>query len=185
VPDRLHPHVVVRQNVRCQSTRLGGMRPQLIVVHATQGANLPGVRDLQGVGDWFDRLSTQASSHICVDDEGQSARFVADSRKAWHVSAYNSPALGGEQIGFTDKTHWTDAELHEMARWVARWSILHGIPIQKGQVRQDRVEVVTPGVVRHSELGVLGGNHFDPGVQSYPLHDMLEMARHYRRRLRG
>jgi N-acetyl-anhydromuramyl-L-alanine amidase AmpD len=80
--DRVQPHVSYRQVVRNQSERT--MRPQLIVVHATQSNNFSGITDLKGVGSWFDNPKSQASAHVCVDDEGHSARFVADSRKAWH-----------------------------------------------------------------------------------------------------
>jgi N-acetyl-anhydromuramyl-L-alanine amidase AmpD len=179
--DRVTPHVVVRKIVRNQSSR-HGVRPKLIVVHATQSANRAGTGDLEGVGSWFDNPVASASSHVCTDANEQSARFVADAAKAWHVANWNSLSLGIEQIGFAEAGSWSDAEQRETARWIARWSVLHGIPIQKGQVRQDRIEVIRWGVVRHSDLGPLGGGHHDPGA-AYPLHDVLDMARAYRRRL--
>jgi hypothetical protein len=184
--DRVQPHISYRKIVRCQSER--SVRPQSIVVHATQSGELAGVKDLAGVGTWFDRKprpgDSGSSAHVCVDGEGHSARFVADSRKAWHVYLYNSLTLGVEQIGFTDKTEWTDAQLKEVARWIARWSVIWGIPIQKGRARTDRPEILRAGVFRHSELGAAGGSHFDPGVSSYPLHDVLDMARGYRKRIK-
>lgn len=179
--DRVNPHVDVRRIVRNQSAR-SGSRPVLIVVHATQSAELDGVADLANTGQWFDNPIAQASSHVCVDGQGHSARFVADHMKAWHCAGYNRVSLGVEQIGFAEFKRWQEAELRETARWIARWSVLHGIPIQKGRVHQDRVEVNRAGVVRHSDLGAVGGGHFDPG-HPYPLHDVLVMAREYRRRL--
>jgi hypothetical protein len=179
--DRFIPHVDYRQLVRNKSSRAGA-KPVLIVVHATQSAELTGLGDLKGVGSWFDNPAAQASSHVCTDGEGHSARFVRDEDKAWHVASYNRVSLGIEQIGFAEFQRWQEAELRETARWIARWSVLHGIPIQKGKVSQTEIRVLRPGVVRHSDLGALGGGHFDPG-RPYPLHDVLDMAREYRRRL--
>jgi hypothetical protein len=76
---RHHPKVTVRHNVACQSTR-HGESPLLIVLHDTEGGNIPhSSRDLAGLGDYFDRLSTQASSHVAVDEDGHSARYVPDA----------------------------------------------------------------------------------------------------------
>jgi len=52
-----------------------------------------------------------------------------------------------------------------------------GIPIHKAKVDEGRV--ARAGVIRHSELGALGGAHSDPGSH-YPLSDVLDFARHYR-----
>ena len=41
--------------------------------------------------------------------------------------------------------------------WIAYWSAKHGIPIRKGGVSGS--SVVRSGVVRHSDLGVVGGNY--------------------------
>jgi hypothetical protein len=60
---RHHPKVLVRNNVACQSDRPAGVKPLLIILHDTEGANIPhSARDLNGLGMFFDRLSTQASS---------------------------------------------------------------------------------------------------------------------------
>lgn len=179
--DRVNPHVSVRRIV-CNKSGRFGTRPVLIVVHATESPNVAGVADLQSVGAWFDNPEAEVSSHVCTDAEGYSARFVADAMKAWHVANYNRMSLGIEQIGYASAGTWTEAEQRETARWIARWSVMHGIPIQKGKVSPHRVEVVRAGVVRHSDLGPLGGGHSDPG-RGYPLHDVLVMAREYRRRL--
>lgn len=180
--DRINPHVNVRKIVCNQSSRAGA-KPVLIVVHATQSPQRQGVTDLENIGAWFDNPVAQASSHVCTDGEGHSARYVADRMKAWHCAAYNRVSLGIEQIGFAEFARWSEAEMRETARWIARWSVLHGIPIQKGRVHKTgAASVVRPGVVRHSDLGMLGGGHSDPG-RGYDLHETLVMAREYRRRL--
>lgn len=174
---RKYPNVRVRRNVVCQSDRTSGIR--LIVLHDTEGANLPGIRDLEGLGAYFDRSATQASSHVANDAEGNSARYVPDSRKAWHCAAFNSASLGVEQIGFASQTHWPEAQLRETARWIAYWSRKHGIPIQKGAVSGSAV--TRSGVLRHSDLGAAGGGHHDPGP-AYPLTHVLNLALKFRER---
>lgn len=180
--ERISPHVNVRRIVRNQSSR-NGAPILLIVVHATQSSERVGTGDLESIGEWFDNSQAQASSHVCTDGEGHSARYVADGQKAWHCANYNSVSLGIEQIGFAEFKRWSDLEQRETARWIARWSVMHGVPLQKGRVTKTGVpQVLRPGVVRHSDLGPLGGGHSDPGA-GYPLHDVLDLAREYRRRL--
>lgn len=166
------PKPEVRHYSRCQSSR-NGARILLIVLHDTEGANLPGIRDLAGLGDYFDRAATQASSHAANDAEGNGARYVPDSRKAWHCAGFNSVSLGLEQIGFASQGFWPDAQIRNASEWVAYWSRLHGIPIQRGKVRGGVVE--KPGVVLHSELGAVGGGHHDPGP-AYPVDKVVALA---------
>lgn len=174
---RPFPHNVVRLNVRNQSARTG--RPlTLIVVHDTEGANIKGPKDLAGLAGYFDIAATEASSTVATDADGTSARFVPDDRKAWHCAYYNDISLGIEQIGFATLQHWPELQLMETARWIAYWSRKHGIPIQHGAVSLDG-RVLRPGVIRHSELGNLGGNHKDPG-DPYPLGQAIRYGRHYR-----
>jgi N-acetyl-anhydromuramyl-L-alanine amidase AmpD len=176
--DRKWPDVRVRLNVACQSER-HGQRPEIIVVHSTEGHNVPGDTDLRGLAEFFNRISTQASSHAATDADGHSSRMVRDHMKAWHVAWFNPVSLGIEQIGFAAQHSWPDKQLRETARWIAYWSRVHGIPIQKGAVSGG--QVIRRGVVRHSDLGFIGGGHHDPGPD-YPLDRVLEYARHYRAR---
>lgn len=175
-PSNINPTDRVVRHVRNQSTR-HGTKPVLIVLHDTEGANIKGIRDLQGLGDWFDNPAAQASSHVATDGEGNSARYVDDDLKAWHVAFYNSLSLGIEQVGFASQKTWPAAQLHETARWIARWSELYGIPIRQGRASLDG-RIIKSGVVRHSDLGNLGGGHHDPG-DGYPFADVLALAREY------
>lgn len=165
--DRVHPLVVVRMNVACQSDRSTPIDG--IVLHDTEGANIPGITDLQGLGAYFDRIQTQASAHVGVDAEGQSARYVPDQRKAWHVAAFNSRKLGVEQIGFASQKNWPIGQLRETARWCAHWCLAYDLPI---------VHDVDRGICMHSDLGAAGGGHHDPG-ESYPLDHVLALTQHY------
>lgn len=181
---RLHPNVVIKRSVVNQSARAVGAHINLIVIHDTESHNRPANADLAAIGDWFNNPQAQASAHVCTDGAGNSAIYVDSVRKAWHVEHYNSNALGIEQIGFSvdPQPAWDDrpGELHETARWVARWSIMYQIPILHGAVSDGFV--TRSGVVMHSELGVLGGNHNDPGA-GYPFGAVLALAEDYKHAL--
>ena len=178
---RLHPNVTVRHQSPNYSSRSSSIK--LIVIHATESSRRPD--DLANLGDWFGQTQAQVSAHVGTDAYGNSGRYVEDVQKAWHVAGYNSPALGVEQIGWSaDSTAaWEghgEMEICETARWVARWSKQYGIPIRKGRVSGGRV--LLSGVVRHSDLGTIGGNHGDPG-RGYCMERMLQWARYYRARI--
>jgi hypothetical protein len=179
---RHHPHVTVRHNVACQSSR-NGAAIQLIVVHDTEGGNIPhSSRDLAGLGDFFDKISTQASSHVATDEDGNSARYVPDRGKAWAQAFYNSPGLSIEQIGHA-ADDWNgagkDLQLHETARWIALWNKRYGIPIRRAVVTKDG-RITRSGVIQHRSLGTLGGGHHDVS-HDYPMSKVLAYARTHRK----
>lgn len=173
--NRYTPHVEVTNWSQCKSSREGA-HPTLIAIHAAVMHPQRGIKDLVDLGNLFHPISFEASSHVATDGEGNSARFVRDEDKAWHVAGFNRLALGIEQIIMADGTGLTRDLYRETARWVARWSKKYGIPIRKGKVNGQNV--VRSGVVRHSELGAFGGGHSDPGL--YDMHTMLGLARFYR-----
>lgn len=175
---RLHPNVVVRRPSPNQSARTSPIR--LIVIHDTESHNRQGASDLEAIGALFANPSFQASAHVCTDEDGQSARFVPDGRKAWHCVSYNSAALGIEQIGFASQGEWSDRQLRETARWVARWSKKFGIPIRRALVVNGTV--LRSGVITHKQLGAAGGGHSDPGP-TYHMRKMKRMARKIKRQL--
>lgn len=177
---RYRPHDAAVHYVHAKSSR-NGSKIQLIVVHDTEGPNRAGISDLTGLGNYFDRVGSEESSHVATDAEGNSIRMVRDADKAWHVAYYNSVSLGIEQVGYATQKTWPRDQQEETARWIALWSHEHGIPIRKGRVSKDG-RVLTTGIVRHSELGNLGGGHHDPGTP-YPLHDVFVLARYYAKHL--
>lgn len=174
--NRYTPHVNVTNWSPHKSSR-NGAHPTLIIVHVTAGHNRPGISDLVGLGNWFDQAPV--SSHVATDNESHSARFVRDGDKAWHCAAYNRMSLGIEQVAPGDGTEITRDMYRETARWIARWSKMYGIPIRKGAVSNGVVRKA--GVMRHSELGALGGGHADPG--RYDLEAVLNLAKFYRARI--
>ena len=177
---RLRPNVVHRRDVRNQSSR-NGVKPWLIVIHTTEGQNLPGsARDLIGLGGWFDNPASQASSHVATDSDAQSARYVRDDQKAWTSAAFNSVSLNIEQVGFASRTRaWWNTrdreQLRETARWIAEWSLEFDIPIRSSRGGR------RPGIARHSELGLAGGGHSDPGA-GFPMWLCRRMARNIKRK---
>lgn len=173
------PFEVIKTNVVNKSQRDPSASIRLIVMHSTEGWNYKGTEDLKSLGSWFDNRSAQASCHVGVDAEGNSARYVKDSDKAWHCARYNSTALGIEHVGFMKQKVWPTVQYRKSAKYVAYWSRKHNIPIQKAKVSNGAV--LTPGVIRHSDLGVAGGNHGDPG-KGFNLWLVLRMARWYAKR---
>ena len=175
---RHHPNVVVRQNVCNQSSR-HGETPTLIVLHDTEGGNVPkSNRDLQSLAAWFDNPSAQASAHVGVDRDGNSARYVDDDMKAWACTNYNAVTLNIEQIGFaTDdwKSKSVDKQLEETARWVAWWSLKHNIPLK----HITRPKLGSRGVTQHRALGAYGGGHKDVN-EDYPIAEVLRRAKEHR-----
>lgn len=178
--DRAHPNVVVRHRSPNQSER-ASVPLCLIILHDTESANIPGDADLSGLGDWFGNPSAEVSAHVATDADGDSGRYVADASKAWHCAGFNSYSLGIEQIGFASQTRsqWrhTWKQLRETARWIAYWSIKHGIPIRRAQINGSTV--ARSGVARHMDLGIVGGGHSDPGA-AYPFNRVLWLARAYK-----
>jgi hypothetical protein len=179
--ERLHPNVVARHYSPNQSER-DPVPLNMIVLHDTEGANIPhSIADLVGLGSFFGESSVQASAHVATDSDGNSGRYVSDRKKAWHCMAYNSASLGIEQIGFVSQSRSTWLknwrQLRETARWVAYWSHRYGIPIRRAAVSDGTV--TRSGVIRHMDLGIIGGGHVDPGV-NYPFNRVLWMARAYK-----
>jgi N-acetyl-anhydromuramyl-L-alanine amidase AmpD len=175
--DRIYPNVVLRMHVRNWSYRANGAKIELIVIHDTESHNRPGTVDLAAIGNWFDNPASEASCHVCVDGDGSSAIYVDSIHKAWHVAHYNSAAVGIEQIGYSTEgaRGWSarEPELLETARWIAHWSHMYRIPIRPGDAQWGGVQ--RSGVVTHRQLGVLGGNHDDPGP-AYPFDYVLNAA---------
>jgi N-acetylmuramoyl-L-alanine amidase len=164
--DGAGPRPRISASVVNQSSR-NGVKPRLIVLHTTEGHNRPGLSDLRGLVSFFDNPSSQVSSHVANDAEGNDARIVPDERKAFTQAAFNSVSLSIEQIGFASQSQFPDAQLRNTARWIAHWSRKFGIPITHS---------TSHGVCQHKDLGLQGGGHQDCGP-NYPLAKVLSIAR--------
>lgn len=177
---RYKPDVDHYNYVRCHSSRWGA-KPRLIVVHSTQGSNIPhSIKDLVGLGNYFDSTygtPMASSSTVAVDLDGNSARYVRDNDKPWTQAYYNPWSLSIENVGFANVTDWSDLLYRENARWIAFWCHRFDIRPYKGAVSKDG-RILKSGVVRHSDLGSLGGGHRDPGL-TFDLARVNSMARAY------
>ena len=149
------PYERVKRLVRNQSNRLPN-KLKLIVIHSTEGQNLPGVTDLQNLGSWFDNPAAQASAHVGIDAAGNSAMYVLDSRKAWHCASFNGVSLGIELIGRMAQKSWPSEQERKAAKYVAYWSQRHGIPIRKAKVDDRNGIVKRTALVRPVRLGLPG-----------------------------
>lgn len=178
---RLKPKIVVERDVCNQSSREGA-KPELIVLHSTEGNNVPdSAADLAGLAAFFNNPATAASSHVATDSDGHSSRMVPDERKAWTCASFNRVSLNVEMIGKAATEDWSDEQIRETARWIARWSLKHDIPIREAVVRH--AAVVKSGVIRHSQLGAYGGGHSDPG-SAFPFARCLREAHEIKLALR-
>lgn len=177
------PYERVEMNVQNHGSARPAKAIRGIVLHTTEGHDRKGIADLEGLGEFFDNPKVKASSHVAVDGEGYSARYVRDEFNAWTQASYNPYMLSIEQIGFAKWSRWfwskaRRRQLRKTAKYIAYWSKEYGIPIQKGKAVGGVVK--KDGIFRHSELGSAGGGHSDPG-KGYPLHTVLNLARYYRR----
>jgi hypothetical protein len=175
------PPVQIHADVVNQSSR-NGTSIEAIVLHTTESHDRDGLSDLQGVVAWFDNPNAQASSHLIIDAEGNTARCVPDDRKAWTCFRYNPSTLNIELIAWASTPRWRwlkrRRQLRKTAKWIAYWSVRHGLPIQRAWP-DTAPYFKRRGVTTHAALGVDGGNHVDPG-EGFPFDRVLRLAREYR-----
>lgn len=176
---RRYPQVMLTMLSPFKSSR-GGQKVRLVVLHATASHNKKGLADLKAIGAWFQNPVAGVSAHVCVDNEGNSARYVKDGDKAWHCAGYNGVSIGIEQILPGDGSEITEHMYRETARWVAYYNKTCGVPIRRGRVLRGRV--LRSGVVTHKQLGSTGGAHNDPGPR-YSVRHVLRHAKHYRKEM--
>ena len=174
-----------RTKIVCNQSPRHGAKILAIAVHSTESADVKGWDDLNGVGNWFNNPKSQASSHIGIDGEANSMRWVYDSKKAWTISALNSVTLNIEFIGRAAQPEkaWEEEQIREGARWAAWWCLQYGIPAQRGACRAKNGQawISKRGIIRHSDLTHAGiGSHTDPGKQ-FPMRDFLDKIQYYKK----
>jgi hypothetical protein len=145
-----------------RSTR-NGLKPTLIVLHATAGHRRLAARDLAGLGRLLARPDAGESVHVANDRVGRDARFVGDRYRAFAAGPYDAIALHLQQLKGTANEDWPAAQLASTAAWIAFWCAHWGIPLARS---------IECGVCEHSELDP---NALDCGGD-YPLADVLGLA---------
>ena len=85
-----------------------------IVIHVAEG----GWASTYG---WFRNARAEASANYVVSSTGRVAQMVPDRDIAWHAGnwAYNESSVGIEHAGYTNLTHFSDAEYRGSAKLAA------------------------------------------------------------------
>lgn len=118
-----------------------------LVWHATAGHYQPSI-------EWLCNPAAQASAHLVLrEDGGEATQLVPLEEKAWHAVAWNGFSVGVEHASLHEG--FTGREQEERSARVFAWLCHHlGIPPVHGIGRPK-------GIVRHRDLGIAGGGHYD------------------------
>jgi hypothetical protein len=152
-------------------------------VHTAEGA-----RGYRSLGSFFGSSSSAVSSHVGIDDErGVIGEYVRREDKAWTQANYNPQAVSVELCAAPHTSsapcgvRWSRAEwlshsdmLQNVADWIREECQHYGLPIVKLSAAQ--AQGGGRGVCGHSDLGVGGGNHSDPGP-NFPWTEVMDLAR--------
>lgn len=141
--------------------------------HDTEGHDLKGIRDLQGVVDFWGNQGRGYGAHLIIDAEGLSALCANPSEITWHTGQRNTGSIGVELIGWASFTQklWIGRakQLDKLARWMAWFNLEHDIPIRFN---------VNRGWSGHRDQP--HQTHTDPG-RFFPRSFVLSRAAKYRR----
>lgn len=151
----------------------GYHKPIRIGVHTTEGGDSPGIRELQGVVDFWKRQGQGLGAHVLIDADGNSCWGADFNRVCWAIKKANTGTVHFELIGFArfrPQAWWLRlAQLNKLAKWIAYLNLEEGIPIERSVER---------GVAGHREFP--GNDHGDPG-KYFPWPYVLRKARQYRK----
>jgi peptidoglycan hydrolase-like protein with peptidoglycan-binding domain len=155
----------------------GGGTKRLIVIHTMEG--FTGPNGAYDCAKYF-QGNVGASSQVCIDNNrGKVWEGVSRGNASWTQCNYNGAAVSCEQSGYASwsRQYWLDnrdAQLHNIADWIAEESRALGIPIT--DLTSSQAQGSGRGVCYHSELGSSGCGHSDPGG-GWPIDKVLEWAR--------
>lgn len=154
---------LVQRNSPNQSTR-HGETVDLIVWHESAGS-------YAGDVSWLCNPDANASAHLVLrEDGGEATQLVPIARKAWHASAFNPQAIGVEHSNRTAKGYASERQLEVSARVFGFLCLRYNVPPRWARNGQGR------GVVRHLELGRLGGGHTECGMGDHDWQRFLDMV---------
>lgn len=157
--------------------RSGGGTKRLLVIHTMEG--FTGPNGAQDCAIYF-QSDCGASSQVCIDNNrGHIWEGVSRHEGSWTQCQYNSVSDSAEQSGYASwsRDYWLstrDAQLHNMADWIAEESKALGIPITL--LSDSQAQGGSWGVTFHSRLGGSGCGHSDPG-SNYPINEVLSWAK--------
>lgn len=145
----------------------GRRRPvRVIVIHTTESPETSGMA--LAVANYFARPTTQASSHLVVDNAA-TIRCVRDEDTAWAAPGANADGLQIEHAGYAGQSaaQWIDgysiAELNVSAHAVARWCSQFNIPAV--HLTDAQLAAGAKGIVGHYQVSAVyaQSTHTDPG----------------------
>ena len=147
--------------VRNQSSRRG-VRPTVQVLHYTVSPNRPGRSDVNGITAYFNRSSSQASSHFVIDAEGNCNYIVPIEAKAWTQGGGNPYAVSYEIIATGRESNYLQSAGYAKLKSVMKW--VNGktkIPLRTGKI--SGCSPTRSGIVQHAHGGTCWGGHHDIG----------------------
>ena len=139
----------------------GGTKVRLCVIHTAEGA-----LTFQSLGAFFQNPASGVSSHTGIDDTpGTVGEYAQPSAKAWTQANANPFSIATELCAFAkwSASDWAahPVMLQNCAAWIAEECARFGIPLVRLTAAQ--AQGGSAGVCGHVDLGVMGGNHWDPG----------------------
>lgn len=156
----------------------GIMHPERGDWHSTESGDAAGIRDLEGIVNFWSEQNLGYGSHIIIDKEGNSALCADLNQITWHTENRNTGMIGIELVGraaFTGAAWWTRrAQLDKLARWIAYINKEWHVPICFD------VNAGWSGHVDQTKAFHLPSGHTDPG-KFFPKGYVLRLAKKYRR----
>lgn len=144
------------------------VRPNLIVLHSTEGPTA------EGAAGWFTNPAAQGSTHMVVGEDG-CFQTLPDEINATGAGTVNPRAL---QIEFAGYAAWSRAQWLQREQTLAlgraivhSWARTYGIPLRR--LSLDELRAGKAGVVTHGDVAkVFGGTRTDPGA-NFPIDRVL------------
>lgn len=155
----------------------GGGTKRLLVIHTMEG--FTGVNGAYDCAKYF-QGDVGASSQVCIDNNrGKIWECVNRGYGSWTQCQFNYESDSAEQSGYASWStdYWLsnrDAQLHNLADWIAEEAKKLGIPITL--LSDSQAQGSGWGVTFHSRLGSSGCGHSDPGSK-FPIDQVLEWAK--------
>lgn len=157
----------------------GGVTPRVIVAHYTVSPNLAGFADVDGITAYFNRSTSQASSHYVIDADGNCNYIVRESDKAWTEAAGNPWGVSIEHVAIGSEGDLANRAGYRKSGRVydaiaRRWNI----PLRRGAVGSNGVPT-RPGIVQHADGGLPWGGHHD--VNPFEVGKLIAAAKRHRK----
>jgi hypothetical protein len=151
----------------------GPQQPVRGVIHDTESHDYAGIRDLQGIVDYWQRQALGYGAHIIIDKDGNSAYCARPDRITYAVARRNTDSVHIELVGFARFTKflWFTRikQLRECAKWMAWLNLEYDIPLRFG---------VNHGWSGHRHQPKQ--THTDPGA-FFPMGWVIRQANKYRK----